>query len=64
MNVALAAHPKELAGNFEIVGVDDAVADLKRSRGFLRDAVAAARNDRRDQPGERPQYGNGEHIAV
>src|SRR6202011_3366986 len=64
MNVAVTDHAKELAGNFEIVGVNDPILDGEIGLGLPREAVAGAGNNGGDQLGERAEDRDREDIAV
>ena len=49
MDVSVSDHSEKFSGNFEIVGVNDAVLDGEGGFCLAREAVSSARNDGGDQ---------------
>ena len=64
IDIAMPQHGEKLAGDAQLVGVNDALLDRKRRGRFVRHAVAGARKHLVHQLGERPEDRDRENISV
>src|SRR5437016_4303883 len=64
IDIAIPEQPEQSARSIEIVGVNDAIFDRERGGARARDAVACAGHDVIENLRERPEYWDGEHVAI